>query len=140
MKKFCSAMNILLIEILGFIFVIVAIWIDELFHLPHYLFGEPMVPFLLREAIWESGFVGILGFVVIVATWRSYKRITQLESLLPICMICKKIRKPNTDPELDESWQTVEHYISDHTNSRFSHGLCPTCALHKYGTRLGPEQ
>jgi hypothetical protein len=36
-------------------------------------------------------------------------------------MYCKSIRD-------DENyWQTVETYISDHTNSRFSHGICPTC-------------
>jgi hypothetical protein len=36
-------------------------------------------------------------------------------------MYCKKIRN-------DENyWQTVEAYISHHTNTRFSHGICPAC-------------
>jgi hypothetical protein len=140
MKKIRPEKNIMLIEALGFLFVIVAIWVDEVFHLPHYLFGEPMVPFLIREAIWESTFVAVLGSVVLFATWRSSKRIAQLESLLPICMVCKKIRKPNANPELDESWQTMELYINERTGSQFSHGLCPACALSKYGTRIGPEQ
>ena len=45
----------------------------------------------------------------------------ELQKILPICMYCKNIRD-------DENyWQTVETYISHHTNTRFSHGICPTC-------------
>jgi PAS domain S-box-containing protein len=44
-----------------------------------------------------------------------------LRTILPICMYCKKVRD-------DENyWQTVEAYISEHTHTRFSHGICPTC-------------
>lgn len=36
-------------------------------------------------------------------------------------MHCKNIRD-------DENyWQTVEAYISEHTNASFSHGICPSC-------------
>jgi PAS domain S-box-containing protein len=44
-----------------------------------------------------------------------------LRELIPICSYCKKIRD-------DENyWQSVESYISKHTNTRFSHGICPSC-------------
>ena len=44
-----------------------------------------------------------------------------LREILPICSYCKKIRD-------DENyWQSVEGYISKHTNTRFSHGICPSC-------------
>lgn len=44
-----------------------------------------------------------------------------LREILPICSYCKKIRD-------DENyWQNVESYISKHTNTRFSHGICPSC-------------
>jgi len=44
-----------------------------------------------------------------------------LQSFLPICSYCKSIRD-------DENyWHAVEEYISDHTNTRFSHGICPRC-------------
>jgi PAS domain S-box-containing protein len=46
-----------------------------------------------------------------------------LREILPICSYCKKIRD-------DENyWHTVESYISKHTNSRFSHGICPSCMV-----------
>lgn len=44
-----------------------------------------------------------------------------LQGILPICSYCKRIRD-------DENyWHAVEAYISRHTNTRFSHGICPTC-------------
>lgn len=47
--------------------------------------------------------------------------VTTLREFLPICSYCKKIRD-------DENyWQSVEAYLSRHTNARFSHGICPTC-------------
>ena len=47
--------------------------------------------------------------------------IRTLKDLLPICAKCKKIRD-------DQGyWKQIEQYISDHTDTRFSHGLCPEC-------------
>jgi PAS domain S-box-containing protein len=47
--------------------------------------------------------------------------VKELQGMLPICMYCKRIRD-------DENyWQTVEAYISHHTNASFSHGICPAC-------------
>ena len=44
-----------------------------------------------------------------------------LQSILPICSYCRKIRD-------DENyWHTVEDYLSLHTATLFSHGICPTC-------------
>jgi len=45
-----------------------------------------------------------------------------LREILPICAYCKKVRD-------DENyWDTVESYVSRHTDTRFSHGICPSCA------------
>ena len=44
-----------------------------------------------------------------------------LQEILPICSYCRKIRND------DNYWDTVESYISQHTNSRFSHSICPDC-------------
>lgn len=49
------------------------------------------------------------------------RTIRTLESLLPICSYCKKIRNE------ESSWQDVEVYISDHTDTMFSHSICPSC-------------
>jgi PAS domain S-box-containing protein len=44
-----------------------------------------------------------------------------LQDILPICMYCRKIRDDA------DYWHTVEGYISEHTTTRFSHGICPSC-------------
>lgn len=44
-----------------------------------------------------------------------------LQEILPICSYCKKVRDDQ------DYWLTVESYISRHTNTRFSHGVCPDC-------------
>jgi len=42
-------------------------------------------------------------------------------TFLPICAQCKKIKDQNG------SWLTIEAYIADHTDSEFSHEVCPDC-------------
>ncbi len=49
-------------------------------------------------------------------------RVKQLEGIIPICMYCKKIRDDQ------QSWHQLESYISNHSEARFSHGMCPHCA------------
>jgi DNA-binding response OmpR family regulator len=44
-----------------------------------------------------------------------------LNSLLPICAYCKKIR------DGEGYWSQVEKYIQDHSTVTFSHGICPDC-------------
>jgi PAS domain S-box-containing protein len=48
-------------------------------------------------------------------------RVKKLEGIVPICMHCKKIRDDKN------SWNQLERYISDHSEARFSHGICPEC-------------
>jgi PAS domain S-box-containing protein len=50
-----------------------------------------------------------------------------LSGLLPICAACKKIR------DADGNWQGLETYIDGHSNVRFTHGMCPECAVKWYG-------
>ena len=52
--------------------------------------------------------------------------INTLQKLLPICSACKKIRDP------DEEWHDIESYIMAHTESQFSHSICPDCTKKLY--------
>jgi len=47
--------------------------------------------------------------------------VKELQSILPMCAGCKKIR------DEQGTWNYADVYIRDHTNSRVSHGLCPEC-------------
>jgi DNA-binding response OmpR family regulator len=47
--------------------------------------------------------------------------IKRLTGLLPICSYCKRIRSDKN------YWEQVDSYITEHTDARFSHGICPEC-------------
>ena len=57
------------------------------------------------------------------------KRVSSLESLLPLCMYCRRINS-------SETWQSVEDYLGDHVDVKVSHGCCPEC-LSKLTRQLG---
>ena len=45
-----------------------------------------------------------------------------LSGLLPICAWCRQVRN-------DEGyWTQLERFVSEHSDTRFSHGICPKCA------------
>jgi sigma-B regulation protein RsbU (phosphoserine phosphatase) len=48
-------------------------------------------------------------------------QIRQLESFIPICSYCHKVRDD------EDYWDQIETYINSRTGSRFSHGVCPDC-------------
>ncbi|PTY08486.1 response regulator [Opitutaceae bacterium EW11] len=48
-------------------------------------------------------------------------RIQRLESFIPICSYCKKVRDDQN------YWQRIENYINERTGSEFSHSVCPDC-------------
>ena len=48
-------------------------------------------------------------------------QVNQLESFLPICSYCKKIRDDRN------YWQGVESYFERKQGTRFSHSICPEC-------------
>lgn len=47
--------------------------------------------------------------------------IQRLESFIPICSYCKKVRDDQN------YWQRIESYINERTGSEFSHSVCPDC-------------
>jgi DNA-binding NtrC family response regulator len=53
-------------------------------------------------------------------------KIKTLQRLLPICASCKKIRDDKG------YWNQIESYISAHSETVFSHGICPECLERLY--------
>ena len=48
-------------------------------------------------------------------------QVQRLETFLPICGYCKKIRNDK------KYWQEIETYFTQRQGARFSHGICPDC-------------
>ena len=53
--------------------------------------------------------------------------VNKLQGMLPICANCKKVRDD------DGYWQQIESYISDHSDAKITHGICPECMRKLYG-------
>lgn len=49
-----------------------------------------------------------------------------LEGIIAICASCKSIRDERGD------WREIETYIDDPSDGKFSHGICPGCAMRLY--------
>lgn len=63
---------------------------------------------------------------LIVELKEALQNIKTLKELLPICSNCKKIRND------DGYYEQVEVYITKHTDTYFSHGICPDCLKELY--------
>ena len=96
-------------------------------------------PFVLKGYIVPLLFGGITGLIIGRWHYRIRKlnqqlnqRVIKLESFLPICSNCKRIRIEGTDPDKQDSWQTTEQYFTERTDSKFTHGICPECIKELY--------
>jgi len=49
------------------------------------------------------------------------EHIKSLQSVLPICSYCKKIRDDK------DYWEQLEAYFEKHSKMKFSHSICPEC-------------
>jgi hypothetical protein len=58
--------------------------------------------------------------------------IKKLEGILPICANCKRIRISDANPRSQQSWMKIESYLSDRTDAKFSHSICPECMKKLY--------
>ncbi len=59
---------------------------------------------------------------LIVDLRKSLSEVKILRGFLPICSHCKKIRDDKG------YWNQIEAYIQKHSDTEFSHGICPECA------------
>jgi PAS domain-containing protein len=58
---------------------------------------------------------------ITVLTIEDVTEVTRLRNIVPICMVCKKVRDDG------EYWQHVETYFQHEIGLDFSHGICPEC-------------
>ena len=92
-----------------------------------------ITPFRVFDAAVNTG-IRILVFVIfaylvskVAIQKRELEREVQtLRGILPICSFCKKIRNQ------DDSWESLETYISRRSDAEFSHGVCPECCKTNY--------
>ncbi|MGD9950692.1 MAG: hypothetical protein AB7U29_19790 [Desulfobulbus sp.] len=57
---------------------------------------------------------------------KALSEVKVLSGMLPMCASCKKIRDD------DGYWQQIETYITEHSETKISHGICPDCIKKLY--------
>ncbi|MEW6238859.1 MAG: response regulator [Candidatus Omnitrophota bacterium] len=66
---------------------------------------------------------------LILELTQALENVKTLSGLIPICAWCKKIRD-------DEGyWNRVEEYLTDHSDAKFTHSICPECKKQLCGER-----
>jgi hypothetical protein len=104
------------------------------FAIQYYAWG---IPYTVPVAVINASLrLAVLFFITFLVGKLSQQtealraRVRRLEGLLPTCSFCKDIR--------DEAgkWHQIEVFVASRTEARFSHGVCPNCAVKHYGDVL----
>ena len=119
--------TILLYEAIGFLTLMVLAWANEIFDIPHLILGSPPTKVNVREALFESGCVLVLGVIVMAITRKFLNHIRYLEGFVVVCAFCKKVRIG------ENKWIPIEEFVSDRAEVEFSHAYCPACMEEHYG-------
>jgi hypothetical protein len=109
------------LESAAFLLIVAIIWLDELLDLPHLLFGTTPTPLRLGEGFLESMLTLTVGIGVVLVTWRAFRRIEYLESLIVMCAWCRRVREGG-------DWVTIELFLERQHHAQTTHGICDSCA------------
>ncbi|MGL1934223.1 MAG: hypothetical protein OCD01_04360 [Fibrobacterales bacterium] len=113
--------------------------------------GPNAVHIIIHETLIEMGMLAACMFIITFVAIQSYRsahlrvftlnydleiknvqlqkavdEIKTLQGIIPICSCCKKIRSEGG------AWDQIEHYIAQHSDASFSHGVCPDCIKSEY--------
>jgi hypothetical protein len=95
-----------------------------------YTENREMQKILLIILLFISAIIGLGSWKLSMARYskrQAVEEVRTLQGILPICMYCKEIRDDKG------SWTQLEKYISEHSESDFSHGICEKCMAEKFG-------
>jgi uncharacterized membrane protein len=109
------------LEAAGFLLIAAIIWMDELLDLPRLFFGAAPTPVRMGEGWMESGLTLLVGTAIVSITYRAFRRIEYLESLVVMCAWCRRVRG-------DDGWLTVEAFLQRQHHAHTTHGICEGCA------------
>ena len=111
----------LALEATGFLLIIAIIWLDEVLDLPRILLGAAATPLRPGEGLLESVLTLGVGTVVVTISYRAFRRIEYLQSLVVMCAWCRRVRA-------GDEWLAVEQFLERQHNAHTTHGICESCA------------
>lgn len=71
---------------------------------------------------------------LIIEMKEALARIKTLQGLIPVCTECKRIR------DNKGSWTKFETFVEEHSDDRFSYGLCPDCTQKLTGNKNSGQE
>lgn len=122
MTKMVLSEKIILFELIGFGIVILFLWADEIFDIPHYIFDSEATPVNLTESIFETTVVLLFCMIIVLLTLRLLIKVRHIEGFIPICPECKKVR-------VVDDWISMEDFLREQSEAELSESLCPECTL-----------
>ena len=105
---------------IAFVMLLLLIWTSEILHCSSIINGigpPPSIDFVGCSIL--SVYVILTGVITVGHTYIQQKNI--ISGLITVCLRCHKV-KINQDV-----WDGIEHFVTDHSLAKFSHGFCPEC-------------
>jgi len=106
---------------IGFGFILLLTWLNELTDLPHTLLGGQPHAGNLRFCILETIVVLVAWGILFLATRRLVAHLHYLNGLLRVCAWCRKVN-------YEGDWVQMEQYFARGFKVESTHGICPDCA------------
>lgn len=94
---------------------------------------KPLLMFGTHQNITESKRAELEQQKLIHNLQEAMAHIKTLQGLLPICSGCKKIREDHG------YWEEIESFISKHSETQFTHTLCPNCVKKYFPELVGVD-
>ncbi len=91
-----------------------------------YIFEFPIINEFFVSVIFFFGAIFVYLSMILQATFMS-KIGDTINGLLPICCVCKKIRKEDSNPKEAENWESIEAFLCQKGEVKLTHGICPDC-------------
>jgi hypothetical protein len=122
MPKNIAKSPLLFIEGAAVGLICLAIWLDEIFDLPHLLFDLPATDINWGDALIECFFVCFVGALLMALTWRLGPGSPKKEPVpvVTVCAVCQKVNKGG-------EWIALDKFIEAGSSGAFTHGICPDC-------------
>ncbi len=133
-RRHLVAKRVISKQIMGFVFIVTYIWLNEVYDIASLMFGKGPTPVHWKESLAESIFITFLGVHIITYTKKMFQRMRYIEGILPVCAHCKKIRDEKGQ------WHEIESYICCQSEAEFTHGLCPECVNELYPDLCGEKE
>jgi len=119
-KKNVQLTRVVLCQNLGFLGLMVIVYLDELLKLPSLVFSEHPFAFVHQRSTLDMLLVLAVWFLVSRSTRRMLDRVRYLEEFMRVCAWCRRIN-------FKGEWMSLEEFMRQGFDTPTTHGICAEC-------------